>query len=140
MRVRRIDRSSSIGGTLTTRPIRFAGSHLFVNADVGGGELRVEALDREGRVIAPFTRDACSPITASGTKVPVRWAPGSIGDLAGQTVRLRFSMTRGRLYSFWVSAAATGESGGYPAAGGPEFDGPIDARQAAPARPSRGRA
>jgi hypothetical protein len=140
MRVRRIDRSSAGGGTLTTRPIRFAGHHLFVNADVGPGELRVEALDRAGRVLPPFTRDACVPITASGTKASVRWRSGSIGDLAGQSVRLRFSMTRGRLYAFWVSAAATGESGGYPAAGGPEFSGPVDARDAAPAQSSRGRA
>jgi hypothetical protein len=134
MRVRRIDRSSAAGGTLTTRPIRFSGGHLFVNADLGAGELRIEALDRDGRILAPFTRDACAPITGSGTRMAVQWASGSIADLAGQIVRFRFSMTRGRLYAFWVSATASGESGGYPAAGGPEFSGPIDTRGPTPAR------
>jgi hypothetical protein len=35
-------------------------------------------------------------------------------------------MTYGQIFSFWVSAGMTGHSGGYPAAGGPEFTGPID--------------
>jgi hypothetical protein len=140
MRVRRIDRSSTAGGTLTTRPIRFSGGHLFVNADLDAGELRIEALDREGRVLTPFTRDACAPITGSGTRMAVRWAAGSIADLAGQPVRFRFSMTRGRLYAFWVSANAWGESSGYPAGGGPEFSGAIDNRGPTAARASRGAA
>ena len=50
-----------------------------------------------------------------------------IPALAGRIVRFRFNATRGRLYAFWVSVKATGESGGYPAAGGPSFSGPIDA-------------
>lgn len=124
--VTRTGRTPSGRGELTTRSVQFNGSHLFVNADLKGGELRVEVLDRQGRVLAPFTRDACIPITASGTRVPVGWAKGSIAELAGQPVRFRFSMTRGRLYAFWVSAWPTGESRGYPAAGGPEFNGPID--------------
>src|SRR5262249_48104396 len=41
-------------GTLTTRPVTFSGEHLFVNANVQGAELRVEVLDREGRVIPPY--------------------------------------------------------------------------------------
>ena len=139
-RVRRVDRSSALGGSLTTRPIRFSGGHLFVNADTGSGELRIEVLDREGTVLGPFTREACTPITGSGTRMPVRWAAGSLAELAGQAVRFRFSLTHGRLYAFWVSANATGESGGYPAAGGPEFSGPIDTRGSASPRPSRGAA
>ena len=113
-------------GSLTTRPIRFSGSHLFVNADLDGGELRVEVLDRAGKVIAPFTRDACAPVTGNGTRLGVKWSAGSLGDVQSQEVRLRFSLTRGRLYAFWVSPAATGRSRGYVAAGGPEFQGPID--------------
>src|SRR5262249_26257052 len=43
-------RQTSAGaGTLTTRPLRFSGRHLFVNVDAAGGALRVEVLDREGR-------------------------------------------------------------------------------------------
>ena len=125
-RVRRVSRVPD--GTLTTRPVKFSGGHLFVNADVRGGELRVEVLDLAGAVVAPFTRDACEPVSTDGTRVSVRWVKGALADLAGQPVRFRFSLTRGRLFAFWVSPWPTGESRGFPAAGGPEFAGATDSR------------
>jgi len=114
-------------GTLTTRAVRFSGRQLFVNGDFSQGQLRVEVLDKSGAVIAPFTAAASAPIAGNGTKLPVNWTAANLGDLAGRDVRFRFTMTRGRLFAFWVSAKPTGESGGYPAAGGPGFSGPIDA-------------
>jgi len=114
-------------GTLTTRPVRFTGRHLFVNGDFRQGQLRVEVLDRNGSVIAPFTKDACAPLSSDGTKLAVTWNGASLGDLAGGVVRFRFTVTKGRLFAFWVSAKPTGESGGYPAAGGPGLSGPRDA-------------
>ena len=113
-------------GVLTTRPLRFTGTHLFVNADLQHGELRVEVLDRAGAVLEPLTRDACLPVSGNGTKLAVRWSGADLAAVAGREVRLRFTMTRGRLYAFWVSPRASGESRGYPAAGGPEFSGPVD--------------
>ena len=123
----RVVRRGGDGGTLTTRVITFAGEHLFVNADASQGELRAEVLDESGAVIAPFSKDACQPVTGNGTKQRIGWnnAP-SLSPIKNRKVRLRFSMTYGQLYSFWVSASAAGHSGGYPAAGGPEFSGPID--------------
>jgi hypothetical protein len=119
-------RSADGRGYLLTRPVRFAGEHLFVNADLAEGELRAEVLTREGRIIEPFTAEHCAPVTGDGTKMPVRWAAGSLRRLAGEAVRFRFTLTNGRLYAFWVSRWPTGESQGYPAAGGPEFRGPRD--------------
>ena len=113
-------------GSLTTRPVRFTGKHLFVNADVQQGELRVEVLDRAGAVIAPFSSAACGPVRGNATKSAVSWTDADLGTLAGRDVRFRFSLTRGRLYAFWVSPRPSGESRGYPAAGGPGFSGPID--------------
>jgi hypothetical protein len=101
---------------------------LFVNADLQGGELRVEALDQSGRTIDAFARDRCHVVTGDGTKVPVEWEGASLASHAGETIRLKFSLTRGRLYSFWVSAWPSGESGGFPAAGGPGFAGSADTR------------
>lgn len=118
--------AAGAAGTLTTRPVRFSGKHLFVNAEVPQGELRVEVLDRAGSVIAPLTSAACVPVTGNGTRLAVRWNGGELGALAGREVRFRFSLTKGRLYAFWVSPRPSGESRGYPAAGGPEFSGPID--------------
>ena len=102
---------------LTTRPLKFSGAHLFVNAGVEG-ELRVEVLDKAGHAIAAFSADRCVPVTGDGTRLPVRWTGASLESLAGQEVRLRFHLSRARLYSFWVSQSARGESRGYLAGGG----------------------
>jgi hypothetical protein len=117
------------GGALTTRPLRFAGKSLFINAAVGGpgGELRAEVLGEDGRPIAGLAADDCQPIHADGTCLPVTWkAKGDLGDLAGKTVRLRFHVRGGGLYAFWVSPDKSGASHGYVAAGGPGFTGPTD--------------
>lgn len=128
-RVRRRLDDPSGAGILITRPIRFTGKHLFVNADLQGGELRVEALDQSGRTIGGFTRDACVAAKGDGAKLPIEWRGASLAALAGQPIRLRFVMTRGRLFSFWVSPWPSGESRGYPAAGGPQFAGATDSRE-----------
>jgi hypothetical protein len=49
-------------------------------------------------------------------------------SLAGRTVRVRFVMTRGRLFSFWISRWPSGESNGCVAAGGPGFTRTVDSR------------
>ncbi len=113
-------------GMLTTRPLMFSGGYLFVNADLNGGELRVEVLDRTGEVVQPFTRDTCEPARGTGTRQRMSWRSGSLSMVGGTPVRFRFILTRGRLYSFWVSENLQGHSNGHPAAGGPEFTGPID--------------
>lgn len=113
-------------GMLTTRTVKFSGGHLFVNVDLKGGEFRAEVLDRQGQVLGPFSRDACEPVRASGTRQPVVWRGGSLADIAGEPVRFRFTLTAGSLYAFWVTDSRQGHSNGYPAAGGPEFTRPID--------------
>ena len=123
------------GGTLTTRPLRFKGKHLFVNVTAPEGELRVEILDERGAVIAPFTRANCAPVAADSVLQPITWEGAKdLATLAGKTVRFRFHLTRGRLYAFWVSPDASGASHGYVAAGGPGFTGPTDTVGAAALR------
>ncbi|MCL4201446.1 MAG: hypothetical protein KJ000_03065 [Pirellulaceae bacterium] len=90
-------------------------------------DLRVEVLDRDGHVIEPFSAARCKPISADGTLVPVTWEGSSdLASLPGKPVRLRFTLTNGKLYAFWVSPDVGGASHGYVAAGGPGFTGPID--------------
>ena len=114
-------------GTLTTRPLRFRGSHLFVNGDFSQGSLEVEAIDARGNPIEPFTRANFRPIRTDGVKLPCGWnGAGDVAKLAGQPVRFRFRISKGSLFAFWVSSSAEGESRGYVAAGGPGFRGPID--------------
>jgi hypothetical protein len=114
-------------GTLTTRPVRFRGRYLFVNMDAPRGELRVEVLDANGRVTALFDREHCQPLQGDKTLQAVRWTgTADLSPLAGQPVRLRFHLTHGRLYSFWVTPDAKGASYGYVAGGGPAYHGPRD--------------
>jgi hypothetical protein len=115
------------GPTLTTRAVRFTGRHLFVNADVQG-ELRVEVLDADGRVIAPFAADRMVPFSGSSTRQRVTWqGQPTLDALRGQPVRFRFTLARADLYAFWVSQTEPGHSGGYVAAGGPGLSRSIDA-------------
>ena len=119
--------AGDVAGTLTTRPVRFGGKHLFVNADTDGGEIRAEVLDEAGKAVAPFTRDACGPIRADGTRQWVRWqGAADLSAVAGRPVRFRFHLRKASLYAFWVTPDATGASYGYVAAGGPGLAGPTD--------------
>ena len=114
-------------GRLTTRTIEFSGEYLFVNADVTAGELRVEVLTADGGALASFTREACLPVRGDATRHRVEWKDASsLAAVRRRPVRLRFHLTAGHLYSFWISQSTSGKSGGYLAAGGPGFQGPID--------------
>lgn len=114
------------GGTLLTRPLRFSGGHLFVNLKAPSGRLRVAVLDQSGAPLPGFGPADCTPLTGDSTKLAVSWPGADLASLSGQPVRLRFELTDGALFSFWVSAHSTGESGGYVAAGGPGFDNARD--------------
>jgi hypothetical protein len=114
-------------GALTTRPLRFSGRYLFVNADASAGELRAEVLDREGRVMAPFSRDNSIPIRTDKALEAVRWKGAKdLSRFGGKPVKFRFYLRNGRLYAFWVSPQRSGASHGYVAAGGQGFTGPTD--------------
>lgn len=120
-------------GTITTRPVIFSGRHLFVNVDCPQGELKVDILDENNRVIEPFSRDNCTPVSTDSTLVPVVWnKTESLAELSGKPVRFRFSLRRGALYSFWVSRDYSGRSDGYVAGGGPGYTGSTDTTGAHP--------
>lgn len=114
-------------GQLTTRPVTFSGKHLFVNVDCPSGELLVEVLDKEGKVIKPFSFKNCKPTRVDATLHRIEWtSQQDLSSLAGQAVQFRFRLTNGKLYSFWVSPDEHGASYGYLGAGGPGYDGIID--------------
>ncbi|MBK9168145.1 MAG: hypothetical protein IPM24_11855 [Bryobacterales bacterium] len=114
--------AGAAGGTLTTRPVRFSGRHLFLNTDSLAGDLRVELLGEDGK-----PRAASVPLSVDNTLQRVAWqdAP-DLAPFTGKPVRFRFHLRHARLYAFWVSADETGASKGFVAAGGPGFHGPAD--------------
>ena len=110
-------------GTLTTRPVTFTGSRLFVNFVAPAGELRVEILDEQERPIPPFTKAECVPLSGDSTKQAVVWkGTEEVGAATNKPVRFRFHLKRGKLFSFWVSPNSSGQSRGFVAAGGPGYE------------------
>jgi len=115
------------GGVLLTRPVTFSGKHLFVNADIPKGQLRVSVLNEDGIPIAPFTMGNSIPFVGNSTLEFMRWKDGAdLSALSGKAVRFRFELTNGSLYAFWVSRDESGRSDGYVAGGGFGFTGMTD--------------
>jgi hypothetical protein len=114
-------------GSLTTRPVRFKGNYMFVNVDCPKGELRAELLDENDQPIAPFTLANCQPVKTDSTLYQMAWkGADELAALAGKPVKIRFTLTNGELYAFWVSPDKSGASYGYVGAGGPGFTGNKD--------------
>ena len=89
--------------------------------------MRVEVLDEGGEAIAPFTIENCIPVQTDETRQAISWQGAEdLSALAGQPVRFRFHLKRGRLFAFWVSPDGSGASNGYVAAGGPGYAGSRD--------------
>ena len=114
-------------GELTTVPVTFDGKYLFVNASCPSGSLKAEVLDSKGNVIPGFERDKCVAFTGDSTIEQISWnGVDDLSALAGYTVKFRFIMENGELFSFWVSPSEKGESMGYVAGGGPGYSSNID--------------
>lgn len=95
---------------VTTRPVRFAGRHLFVNlATAAAGELRAEIVDPDNRPIAPFTLENSVPLRTDRTLQPVKWqGAADLAAVSGRPVKIRFHLRHASLYAFWTSPDATG--------------------------------
>ncbi len=89
------------GGTLTTRPLTFAGNRLVLNIDTdAAGFAQVGLTDSDGRPLPGFGLDECVYINGDFIGAEVEWMDRGtdVGSLAGQTVRLVFRMRGSRLY------------------------------------------
>ena len=95
---------------LLTETITFQGKYLFVNAKVDG-KMRIDVVSEKGNIL----QKGPEIIHTDSTRLLVM----SVQRFTGKRVKLRFSMTDGDIYSFWISPWASGESHGYTAGGGP---------------------
>jgi hypothetical protein len=110
--------------SLTTRPVQFKGSYMFVNVNDPTGSLTIQVLNPTTSAVLATSQ----PISVNKTLQAVSWTNG-VADLTqweNQPVEFEFSMTNGELYSFWVTSSAAGASNGYVAGGGPGFTGITD--------------
>ena len=91
-------------GTLTTRPVRFSGKHLFVNADVSEGTLRVAVLDSDGQRNRTVHRRKLHSGSRELHPARVNWKKAAnLAPLSGRPVRFRFELSKGAVYSFVVT-------------------------------------
>ena len=89
-------------GLVVTKPFRFLGDRLEINADAADGRLLVEVLDTAGKPVEGFTAESCRPITTDGLRHNVTWSSRKhLASLKGETLRLRFHLKDGaKLYAF----------------------------------------
>ncbi|MBM4067704.1 MAG: exo-alpha-sialidase [Planctomycetes bacterium] len=92
-------------GTLMTRPFVLSAGELHINADTAAGTLQVAVCDESGKSIKGFEQSR--QIRSSRTDVVVSWKGAKLESLRGQTVRLRFTLQRGKLFSYWLTPAAS---------------------------------
>ncbi len=86
-------------GRVLTRPITINGN-LFVNAQAKGG-LRVEIRSAvRDETLPGWSAEECTPFKGDQLNSEIRWGDKSLNELKGQTVRIRFQLNDGVLYSF----------------------------------------
>ena len=107
------------GGTMTTRPMRFTGDRLYVNARAPQrpfgaaaspsdpwGSVRVELLDVDERPVDSYGCSECEPWTGDEVRDEITWmSRPDLRRLSGQPVRLRFHLRNAALYSFQFADA-----------------------------------
>lgn len=91
----------SVPSWIITKPFVWKGSRLEVNADLQQGQLKVEILDAEANPLPEYTARL---ERQDGVRLSPEWNPkaADLGKLSGQSVRLKFTLNRARLFSFQV--------------------------------------
>ncbi len=89
---------------LLTKPFVWRGETLHINADARRGLMKVEVADPMGDAIDGYAVQEAPEIRDNGLRIEIGWRSNARpGALQGRTVRLRFYMSRARLYSFSLS-------------------------------------
>jgi len=94
-----LDAGNAPADVLTKR-LKGTQGPLHMNYRAKDGELRVEVLDAEGKVISGFSRDDCDAMSADNVDQIVTWRGKPAWPDGADPVRLRFVMRMASLYSF----------------------------------------
>jgi hypothetical protein len=70
-----------------------------------GGSIGIEIQDAAGKPLPGFTLADCKPLSGDSIEQTVTWAGGSVANLSGIPVRLRFVMQDADVYSIKFSVA-----------------------------------
>lgn len=83
------------GGSITTKPLRVLGDSVHLNAVSKFGEIKVEAINAAGDVIA-----VSKPIQRDSLDIRVEWQSGKLST-NDAPVSLRIRLSNAHLYSLW---------------------------------------
>jgi hypothetical protein len=89
-------------GEFWTQPSTFTGSRLLLNCEgLSGARVLVEIGDRNGKPAPGFSLAECDGLKGDQLWTPMTWSGKSdVSALRGETVRLRFQLSRARLHGF----------------------------------------
>lgn len=73
---------------------------LHVNTDTAEGVLQVTVCDDKGQPIKDFEQS--QEIRSDKTVVAVSWSDAKLQGLRGRNVQLRFTLQKGKLFSYWI--------------------------------------
>jgi hypothetical protein len=92
---------------VVTKPFTVRHSKLFLNAATWmQGSVLVEALTRDWQPIPGFTAQQARAIAGDALDHPARWNDNAdVSKLLGKEIRLRFHMTRARIYAMTLDNA-----------------------------------
>jgi hypothetical protein len=86
-------------GFLETRPFRFDGTALTLNAYAIGGEIRAELLDEKARPLPGFGATHAIPIVGDKTHHMMMWNDGGLAALNGRRIVVRLAIQNGTVYA-----------------------------------------
>ena len=86
-------------GYLETKPFRFDGSGLTVNAYAHGGEIRAQIADEAGRVLPGYEASEAAPVVGDRTAHRLAWNRGAdLSALSGSQISLQFQVWNATIY------------------------------------------
>ncbi|HIA47432.1 MAG TPA: hypothetical protein EYN96_05550 [Candidatus Hydrogenedentes bacterium] len=94
-----LDAGPKVGIITTTRLVGATGT-LAVNYRSNSGWLRAEILDGKGNVVAGYSREDCTPLTADNLDETLSWGGRKLLPNIGNPLQIRFILRNTALYSF----------------------------------------
>ena len=83
-----------------TRPFRWPGGRLFINAKASAGSVRVRVVDLRRHSIAGFDYENCNAFNGDAVRHPVSWDRAELTSLEGDLIRLEFKFENADLFAF----------------------------------------
>ena len=85
---------------VVTRPFRWPGGRLFINAKASAGSVRVRVVDLRRQSIAGFDYENCNAFNGDAVRHPVSWDRAELTSLEGDLIRLEFKFENADLFAF----------------------------------------